>query len=541
MIARRHVAAVLSGLLLLQAQTGRAARSKPAKELAGRTIASISIVTYNVFNTSVYPESKLVYRAANALHTTTRESVVRRELLFAVGQPYDAGLIAETERNLRLLPIIRRADIESSVNARGTVDVVVRTYDAWSLEVTANFKRVGGSSEWKGGLTEHNLLGRGNEISASYSQDGGMPSKSLDWKDTQFLGRQHQSLAVTAASGLDTRNYAFALNRPFYASIARTSSGLSGSYAENKAATYAGEALSGTVLRRTGEVGVSYGLALATSTARTRRLSAGVMNHHADFLPLAATAPGTLPAREQFVFLQLGADWQELNFVKVRRVQKFTHDEDYNLGLSVLPSVSWAPRLRPLNGAESQALPGLVVRKGFAWKNQLLMLRASYTTAFINGSNANRTAGGDALYFITGLPRQTLAFHAAYDHGWRLDPSARLMLGESNGLRGYGLNQFSGVRRLLMNVEDRIFLYDECLRLIDIGAVVFYDTGWAWAAQTRTQLTDLHHSVGLGLRLAASRSGGNGPVRIDLARALSPNGTKSRWSLSIIGGHAFGP
>ncbi|MDD5303279.1 MAG: hypothetical protein PHS14_09240 [Elusimicrobia bacterium] len=541
MIARRLVAAVLSGLLVLAAPPSRAARRKPAPALAGRSIASITVVAYNVFDTSVYPESKLLYRMANAFHRTTREAVVRRELLFAVGQPYDATLVAESERNLRLLPILRRAAIESAVNARGTVDVVVRTYDAWSLEVVAHYKRAGGTTEWKGGLTEHNLLGSGNSISAEYKQDGGTPSRSIDWKDTQFLGRQHQSLALSAASGPDTRSYSFAVNRPFYASITRASSGLNGSYAENRASTYEGDALTGTALRRASEVGVVYGVALATSTARTRRVSAGLMNHHVDFLPLPATAPGTLPEREQFVFLQLAADWQELDFVKVRRVQKLSHDEDYNLGLSVLPTVSWAPRFRPLEGAESQVLPGLTVRKGFAWEDRLLLLRASYTTGFVNGANSNRVAAGDALFFLTGLPRQTLALHAAYDHGWRLDPASRLKLGESNGLRGYGLEQFSGERRLLLNIEDRVFLYEELLRVLDIGAVVFYDSGWAWDAKTHTQLTDLHHSVGLGLRLAASRSAGNSPVRIDLARALSPNGTNSRWTLSVIGGHAFGP
>ncbi len=52
---------------------------------------------------------------------------------------------------------------------------------------------------------------------------------------------------------------------------------------------------------------------------------------------------------------------------------------------------------------------------------------------------------------------------------------------------------------------------------------------------------DLRHGVGFGLRLASSRSANNNPVRIDAARALNPNGTRSRWTLSVLAGHAFGP
>lgn len=539
LLGRRRLAAAVAALLL--AVPCSAARRRPVKGLAGRPIASIKIETNNVFNTKVYPESKLAYRMANAIHRTSRESLVRRELLFEVGEPYDPNLIQETERNLRLLPFIRRASADAVVNSSGTVDVVVRTYDSWSLEVIANFKRVGGVSEAKAGFTEHNLLGRGTEISAEYSRNGHSPTKSVAWKEAQFLGRHHLNLLVSAAAGPDIRSYAFSLGRPFYASIARGAQGISGSYSERKILLFDGDAAAGEALVRSSEAGVEYGVALATSTRRTRRLRAGIVNRHADFLPLPATPPGALPAREQFVVLQAGADWQELDFVTERRVQKLTREEDYNLGLAVLPSVSWAPPIPGLERSESQVLPGLILRKGFEREDHLLLLRASYTTAFVNGANANRVAGADALYYVTGLPRQTLAFHAAYDHGWRLDPGSRLTLGESNGLRGYGLGQFSGERRLLVNAEDRFFVYDDWLKILDVGAVLFYDAGYSWPARDRTRLSDLRHGVGIGLRVASSRSASNSPLRLDVARALNPNGADSRWTLSILAGHAFGP
>jgi len=76
---------------------------------------------------------------------------------------------------------------------------------------------------------------------------------------------------------------------------------------------------------------------------------------------------------------------------------------------------------------------------------------------------------------------------------------------------------------------------------LDIGAVVFFDSGYVWPASSRVQPNDMKSSVGLGLRVAPSRSGGNSPVRIDLAYALSDNKSSSRFSLSILAGQAFGP
>jgi hypothetical protein len=169
------------------------------------------------------------------------------------------------------------------------------------------------------------------------------------------------------------------------------------------------------------------------------------------------------------------------------------------------------------------------------------MLNSSYGSTFVNGGNGDAVASIEGSYFLRRLRFQTLAFHAAYDHGYRLDPAKPLFLGEANGLRGYGLSQFFGSRRLLFNVEDRIFIYDELLRLIDVGAVTFFDCGYAWPETVSVSGRDLRQSIGLGLRLAPSRSGSNNPVRIDAAYALQDNHTRSRWSLSILAGQAFGP
>jgi len=528
-------------LLCVHAMPLAAARRAKPSLPSGLVIASIKVESHNVFDTDFPPENKALYRAANAIHIRTRDAVIERELLFAVGDRYDPALVAETERNLRGLSFVRRAEAEAKVNKDGTVDVVVRTYDSWTLEVVANFKRAGGVVNTKAGLSDHNLLGYGKTFSAVYSRDGTASSENVVWKDPQFLGKKHLEFSMSGASALESRRCAVSLSRPFYASVARAALGSSITYGEDNISTYSGETAVGTVHRRLGEAGINYGVAIATSTEYTRHLKFGVLARRADYHVIPGRSPGAIPDTEHLGFFQLGGDWEELDFIKARRVQKFTHDEDYNLGLGVFPALEWAPYVRAMTITGSRILPSITVRKAFSWSEQLLFLRTGYSSKYSNGGNGNRLASASATYFLHGLPRQTLALHSALDHGWHLDAAAPLTLGEASGLRGYGLSQFAGNRRFLFNVEDRIYVYDELFRLIDIGTVAFFDSGYVWPSARSVRLGDLKSSVGLGLRIAPTRSSANDPVRIDMAYALSDNGSRSRWSLSIQAGQAFGP
>ncbi len=490
----------------------------------GLVIAAIKIEAHNVFDTDAPPENKLLYKAANRIHIRTSDAVIERELLFEEGGRFDPSLAEETERNLRALPFIRRAEVTAKVNAKGTVDVLVRTYDSWTLVVVAGYKRAGGVTNIKAGLAEHNILGQGKSGSAVYSRSGGAESKEFSYKDVQFLHYKRLQYSMVALTAPGSQNFLVSVIRPFYASIARRSAGVTASYTSSSI----GEGVS----RRTGELGAVYGVALATSTERTRRVNFGVTTRR-------AANNGAVQNLEQLTFIKLGAEWEELDFLTVRRIQNFTHDEDINLGFGIVPAVAWAPKVSALGTTQDQLIPSVVAHKGFTWSSQLLLLKTGYTSKYVNGANGNRVASFDAAYFVRGIKYQTLAFHSGLDLGWRLDSANQLGLGEINGLRGYGLNEFTGDRRFLFNIEDRIYVYDDLFRLLDVGSVLFYDSGNVWTSNRSMKWGDLKNSVGFGLRLAPSRSGSNSPVRIDLAFPLRRGAGTSRWSLSVLAGQAF--
>jgi outer membrane protein assembly factor BamA len=72
-------------------------------------------------------------RLANKLHFQTQPAVIRRELLFEVGKPYDSALVAESERNLRAMGIFRRVQIDTVRTSDGLL-LKVLAKDGWSTQ-----------------------------------------------------------------------------------------------------------------------------------------------------------------------------------------------------------------------------------------------------------------------------------------------------------------------------------------------------------------------------------------------------------------------
>lgn len=111
----------------------RALGPHPEREAAprGKRIESVEIVRLPVFD-----DDDPVPDFVNVFHAQTRERIIRRELLFAAGDVYEPERIAETIRNLQLLPqfgVVLVVPLESS--RPGYVRVVVIVRDVWSLRL----------------------------------------------------------------------------------------------------------------------------------------------------------------------------------------------------------------------------------------------------------------------------------------------------------------------------------------------------------------------------------------------------------------------
>ena len=123
--------------------------------LAGARINSLDVVTDGP--TLIGPA-----RMFGALHPVSRENVIRRQLLFAVGDTVDTLLVGETMRRLRAQRLFSDAVILATrCDGTGGVGLSIRTRDTWTLRPTA---RLRSTSQLSIGVEERNFLGTGRSI-----------------------------------------------------------------------------------------------------------------------------------------------------------------------------------------------------------------------------------------------------------------------------------------------------------------------------------------------------------------------------------------
>lgn len=163
------------------------------------------------------PQALDVAGLADRIHFETRPSVVAGQLLFAPGDTLDPWRFYETERNLRTLPFISDARVESTV-VPGTnrADVTVFTRDGWTTDPELNFELLGHDQlAVAGGVVENNLLGLGQSLELLRAIDPyrTMNIASLD-DPTLFNTRWH--LQGNYSADGDGHIASLLLERPFY-------------------------------------------------------------------------------------------------------------------------------------------------------------------------------------------------------------------------------------------------------------------------------------------------------------------------------------
>ncbi|MEO5813709.1 MAG: hypothetical protein ABIT20_00330 [Gemmatimonadaceae bacterium] len=99
------------------------------------------------------------------LHTPSRESVIRRQVLFAAGDTVDTLRVGETMRRLRAQRLFSDAVIiATKCDTLGGVSLALRTRDTWTLRPTARLRT---PSQLSFGVEDRNFLGTGRAVAVT--------------------------------------------------------------------------------------------------------------------------------------------------------------------------------------------------------------------------------------------------------------------------------------------------------------------------------------------------------------------------------------
>jgi len=472
----------------------------PAWEaLRGLPIRGIEIVAREVFDPAQPGEGNAFTGLANALHMRTRDSVIRRELLFAEGDAFDPLLVDETARNLRNLGIFQDALIEAERTADG-VRIRVLTADRWTTRFLTGLRKEGSIYSLKLGLENSNFLGRAAFLGGSVVASNDIDALQFGARDPRLLGSRWDVGYAYAQDELALLNEVI-VRRPFFSELVHYTADLNYRSARGGRRLFAAGAATDTldVDETAGEVFLA---GHAQAPVRSRW---GVL--------FSRRSLGREVSGEQAV-VGLVAAILRRDYRSFQNIDRFAVNEDIGSG--------WTFQLGA--GADLHALGADYDRPfwradlsgaSFLGQSTLLGVYFRHHGLLREGRVENGRFVAETYGFWQQSRHQTLAWSLGSSVLIREPPYYQFQLGGDNRLRGYEARHDDGTRALWLNLEDRLFS-DLRLFFVRFGAVAFLDVGQAWYPGDVVGLDAVDVGGGVGIRIGHNKAG-LGVTRVDFA------------------------
>jgi hypothetical protein len=490
-------------------------------EAAGAVIGEISVVARNIFDTDDPKEDYTLFRWANALHIHTRESVIRRALLFRPGDKVSVRVLEETERLLLSHPYLYDVQFRPLAARDGKVDIEVSTRDTWSLDLGLRASRTGGQNSSGFQITDQNLLGTGPTFGIGRDNDVDRSSNQIFFANDRAFGTW-TSLRFSHASNSDGYADSASVVRPFYELDARWAAGVAASRYDRIDSIYnAGEIVSQYRhgQRRAEAFG---GWSAGLIDGWVQRYSAGLSAVEDTYAgEPGLVAPAQLQADQKLVGPFVGYEIIEERFQTAFNRNVMGRPEFFALGLAATVQLGWAAE--SLGSSQDALLYAGTISRGFEpAPGQTVMASAYLSGRFAAGGVQRQRMGAQTQYFRPQGPRWLFYGSAAADVLTHPDVNEMLELGGDNGLRGYPLRYQTGTRRALFTVEERYYTDIYLWQLFRIGGAAFADVGRAWGgSNVNTTNPGWLSDVGLGLRIVTTRSAFGNVVHVDVALPLN--------------------
>ncbi len=452
------------------------------------------------------------YRAVNRLHAQTRAAVIRRFLLFHEGDVFDPVLLAETERNLRLLDSLESVSVTASAPHGGIVDILVTTSDAWTTDVTGDFSNEGGRSTFTVDVSQKNLFGGGESLELLVDRDVERKTKAIEYRDPAVFGA-YWNLDTMFANNSDGAEQRISIERPHFSYTTGWTAALAADHLQRIERLYEDGSILASFRQRHRALALSGSYAIRNEVQRTDSIIAGIDLTDDEF---ARVTGAIVPDARHLHFFDAG--WEStgfsqrsLDYVDDSRVQDF--DLGHRLSLhGALSSETWRVRASAGDGVAFGARSFLVGR---------------ITGSMRGDGNRIVSADGRAISRFGISYPETVVARVRADFGWRLDRDVQFFADGRNGLRAYPDFAFEGNRRVVANVEYRAYLGRDLLQLFSPGVAAFADAGFAGAARVKSDF-------GVGFRIGIPRYDA-ALIRIDYAYAPQ----RHRGVLSISTMQAF--
>ena len=557
---------VCGPLVSLAEDNSPSAPTPPPQDVAATTpptIQSISVVVREIFEGEDLP---WVYSSANKLKMSTREEVIRRELLFKVGDPVDQFTIDETVRILRRFPFIRNVEVNSAPVGNGNeVAITLSVQDTWTFLPQLNYSSGSGTTKQSMGIVESNIGGFGKRGELLYEKEDQRNSVQAVLEDPRVLGTFHR-LLLAHFDRSDGRRSILEIGRPLRTVLEREAWNFRADVGDTIGRLFRNGDERFIFGQEKTDFSGRYSILRGEPEIAVYRYMFGYdySHHHftqaelSDFedLEIDPTTinndPALVPENRRFSGPALGIQKIDPDFISLAYIDRFDRVQDYNLGDEYSFNLSFFPTFL---GSDEGAVAASANRNRGLRLSGTSFLRGEIgaSTRVTDDSFENNLLRAEARWYdvlgevtLGGLfvGKHTLAANVMADYGDNLDLDREFLLGADSGLRGYDARTFTGDKRFVLNVEDRVHLVEDLFSLVSMGAAVFADVGGTTEKHFGEIFShNLYGDVGIGLRFAFPRSSGGQVLRLDVSFPVrsGPDGA-NEWEPRILvaGGQIFG-
>lgn len=184
----------------------------------------------NVFGTNIENPSSVnpdkVENLLNKTHVNTNENIIRKNLLFSVGDTISPLTLSDNERILRQLSYINDARIIVLPVSDSVADILVLTKDVYSIGGTYTYQGVDKGSV---SVFDKNIFGMGHEFGIDVPFDANV--KDSPGFGVYYLinniGKTFINLNMNYLNGLGERTYGFSLSRKLVSATTKYAGGIS--------------------------------------------------------------------------------------------------------------------------------------------------------------------------------------------------------------------------------------------------------------------------------------------------------------------------
>ncbi len=491
---------------------------------------------------------RLVRGGMNAINYSTRERVIRKEILFRSGDALDPLRWRETERNLRALGYLTNISVTPlDTLPDGSVPIEVKVQETWSLAASFSYTRAEVKDRWNVILGEDNFLGYGVQMECGAGEDEDRSFTILRYRNRRMFGTDLE-LRLLDVEQSDGSQRQIDILHPFYSendlwgaeavawrheieprhylSQAGPAGIDPGGYRIYAPVPVVRRGISVKALRRVSD----------TTAASVVRLGFGLRVTDRKYDPPAMLElsddrfvdsgfllddPGAPAGREQgmtaepLVALSLrGRKWASARFV-----QRFGPTEDLALDPAADLELGWSGKAW---GSDRDRLlvSGAIQdwsRLGGGYLFRRLIGRGGWGAKEVRSFEVDASC---AWYRSHGDRHLThvVAEAAASD---AMPGDEALVLGLTRGLRTLEYDGMAGDRLVRWNLEHALVFPGELMGFYRVGVAVFYSGGAAWWQGEDRGLDDARHEIGAGLRFGPTRSAFAEVARLDLTWGLN--------------------